>query len=529
MDILSVLREGTPKKGCVSNQLNRIANSFAWRQKYENKVEYLLPISIHSNSISTGDDVIDEIRMCIRQIPNGEIKDIGTGSNVWPAAVVLIKYLESLQAEGYFVGKSVIDIGAGTGIVGLACACYGASEVVLTDLDVLRPLMEENKQLLHTAVSCSSCDRGAISDKVCIERYEWGNAVANQNIASSYGIVLISDCILPKLYPIEPLVQAVDRVMDVDSVAYFSYEHRPYHLFDPRQEFRCIAAKYGLEVKAIPIQKHHKTYSSEEIELWEVRRKEGACTSSSNNVCESVAVKTFGDDKEVIEVVLSGYSCMIRQNIQQKGSFIYGYVWPASIVTCRFIFDHYSKHKHSSQLASLPMAIELGAGCGLTAMSLMMQGYDVIATDRPQSLDIMTDNISRFRTDYYASDAYRDVAACLPDAHLIDFDWTDVNRPHKLLEVIGGRVVQLIVCSDCLYSSASVEPLYHSLLLLCTHSATDVLIVNECRSALDEFISMVRGRDVFKYTEASLSSSDLFVTYSMTRPMRAIVLSLTKK
>lgn len=40
--------------------------------------------------------------------------------------------------------KRVIDLGSGTGVVGLATAVLGAEFVKLTDLDAFRPLMQKN-------------------------------------------------------------------------------------------------------------------------------------------------------------------------------------------------------------------------------------------------------------------------------------------------------------------------------------------------------------------------------------------------
>ena len=52
---------------------------------------------------------------------------LGTGLNTWDGAVVLAKYLES---NSFIVkDKNVLEVGAGTGVVGMAAACLGASQV----------------------------------------------------------------------------------------------------------------------------------------------------------------------------------------------------------------------------------------------------------------------------------------------------------------------------------------------------------------------------------------------------------------
>jgi hypothetical protein len=80
---------------------------------------------------------------------------------------------------------------------------------------------------------------------------------------------------LPKLYPIAPLVDALDQLLlhPQRDVAFISYEHRYYPEYDPRDKFRELCHIKGLQVTAIPIEEQHPIYSVEEdIELWKVRR-----------------------------------------------------------------------------------------------------------------------------------------------------------------------------------------------------------------------------------------------------------------
>lgn len=56
----------------------------------------------------------------------GELTGLGTGATVWPAAHVLSKYLEKRFGPGGMLGLRCIDLGAGTGAVGIAAAVLGA-------------------------------------------------------------------------------------------------------------------------------------------------------------------------------------------------------------------------------------------------------------------------------------------------------------------------------------------------------------------------------------------------------------------
>lgn len=55
-----------------------------------------------------------------------------TGSKVWDSALFLVRYLE--ENPDLVREKRVVELGSGTGFVGLACASLGASHALLTDL-----------------------------------------------------------------------------------------------------------------------------------------------------------------------------------------------------------------------------------------------------------------------------------------------------------------------------------------------------------------------------------------------------------
>ena len=91
-------------------------------------------------------------------------------------------------------------------------------------------------------------------------------------------VILVADCVLPKLYPIDPLVQAIDELLpssdndEHQAMAILSYEHRYYPDYDPRDKFRALATERGLIVETIPSVQYDPIYSVDDIEIWHVRR-----------------------------------------------------------------------------------------------------------------------------------------------------------------------------------------------------------------------------------------------------------------
>jgi len=91
--------------------------------------------------------------------------DDETGRVVWPSAHSLSAHL---CAHPELVrGRRVVDLGAGTGLVGLVAAALGASQVVLSDLPTALPLLRRNA--LQNIAACG--------DNVHVEALRWGDPV----------------------------------------------------------------------------------------------------------------------------------------------------------------------------------------------------------------------------------------------------------------------------------------------------------------------------------------------------------------
>jgi hypothetical protein len=94
-------------------------------------------------------------------------------------------------------GAKVVELGSGTGVVGIACAALGASEVVLTD-GGSRSLLKlaETNAAKNAAMNDDSrlIDSGKTAVRVC--GYKWGDANVPQKIIESapFDLIIGSDC-----------------------------------------------------------------------------------------------------------------------------------------------------------------------------------------------------------------------------------------------------------------------------------------------------------------------------------------------
>ena len=69
------------------------------------------------------------------------------------------------------------------------------------------------------------------------------------------------------------------------------------------------------------------------------------------------------------------------------------YLWPSSVILSRYLLGLENLNVESKS----KLVLDLGAGCGLTSISLLLKGYNVIAMDRLCSLENLTHNFKRFR------------------------------------------------------------------------------------------------------------------------------------
>lgn len=80
--------------------------------------------------------------------------DLGTGCSVWDGAVTAAKYLEAVVTPAGLAGKNVLELGAGTGLVGIAAGVLGAGHVFVSDLPYALRNAADNVAANASALKC---------------------------------------------------------------------------------------------------------------------------------------------------------------------------------------------------------------------------------------------------------------------------------------------------------------------------------------------------------------------------------------
>ena len=130
--------------------------------------------------------------------------DGDTGRTVWDAAVVIAKYMETKQNE--IQGKRILELGAGTGLAGLAAAALGGN-VDISDLDYCLPLIINNIQ--HTTLRSESGGSAAVRE------LDWTNTNFEAT-KDTYDIILGADIVWLE-HLVAPLVDVMNELLAINS------------------------------------------------------------------------------------------------------------------------------------------------------------------------------------------------------------------------------------------------------------------------------------------------------------------------
>ncbi|EYE93520.1 uncharacterized protein EURHEDRAFT_414342 [Aspergillus ruber CBS 135680] len=180
----------------------------------------------------------------------------GCGGKLWPAGMVLAKYLLR-QHQSDLANKSIVELGAGGGLVGLAVArgcVVGPSPIYLTDQEPMLPLMETNIKLNN------------LSPLVKAMVLNWGEPLPD-DIPYRPAVILAADCVyFEPAFPL--LITTLQELIGPNSVCYFCFKRRR------RADVRFLkVAKKIFDISEIQDDPDAENYKRENIFLYRIRAR----------------------------------------------------------------------------------------------------------------------------------------------------------------------------------------------------------------------------------------------------------------
>ena len=179
-----------------------------------------------------------------------------TGVVVWDAAIVLAKYLE-INTD-MVRDMEVVELGSGTGAVGLCAGVLGAKQVILTDREELVVFLSHNIEL-NTEVT-----------RVSALALEWGNNANIEtvmNMVTRVDLVLVSDCVFYE-ESLDDLVDTMRLLSDKQTRILLTYEERDSQIKHDVMKLFFEKMKSHFTWKRIPHEEHHPDYQSPDIQIY---------------------------------------------------------------------------------------------------------------------------------------------------------------------------------------------------------------------------------------------------------------------
>jgi predicted nicotinamide N-methyase len=115
------------------------------------------------------------------------------GGHTWSSSVALARFLLS-SGSSLVKEKRIVELGSGTGVLGIACCFAGAKSVLLTDLSI-------NLDML-----CQTCELHRQQFDVQSDSLDWRNEADRERIGSSFDVCVMSDVVY---YENEALFQSL--------------------------------------------------------------------------------------------------------------------------------------------------------------------------------------------------------------------------------------------------------------------------------------------------------------------------------
>ncbi|OWZ05985.1 hypothetical protein PHMEG_00021825 [Phytophthora megakarya] len=176
--------------------------------------------------------------------------NLGIGGKLWDSCLVLTRYLAAHQE--LLVGKRVVELGSGLGLVGIFCAMLGA-RVTLTDMQDVIPLLDYNIRLNFSERSAADSAKGDAGVLPVARAHLWGEPPCD--LPSQPDVLVLSDVVYdPEGY--KPLVSSLEALTTPETLVLMAHrsrnpmEHQFFELLS--QTFSCEQIDWLSTEKSAP-------------------------------------------------------------------------------------------------------------------------------------------------------------------------------------------------------------------------------------------------------------------------------------
>ena len=188
-----------------------------------------------------------------------------TGLQVWDAGIVLLRFLASAPVAAVLATHPrVVELGSGTGAVGIAAAALGG-EVVMTDLAEVLPLLRHNVALNTEVVARAN---GSMS----VVELRWGVGAVPRELANPE-LVLLSDCVF-ETATATLLVETLEQLCTQPRTTVLLANEQREHPKNREAEVAfSVAAAVNFTIERVDRVEQDDEYACEEIIVLRLRRK----------------------------------------------------------------------------------------------------------------------------------------------------------------------------------------------------------------------------------------------------------------
>ncbi|KAG0460798.1 hypothetical protein HPP92_021095 [Vanilla planifolia] len=220
---------------------------------------------VRQTSLSFSLDACGQI-FTIIQSPSAMVKPGVTGAVLWDSGVVLAKFLEHAvdTKRLHLLGKKVVELGSGCGLVGCVAALLGAS-VILTDLPDRLKLLKKN---VDANVGIPVTTRGYVK----VLELTWGDELDPHFINPFPDFVVGSDVIYSEDAVVD-LLQTLSQLSGSHTTIFLAGELRNEAVL----EFFLEAALEEFQIGCIDQKRWHPEYRSCRVALFVLVKKSLSC------------------------------------------------------------------------------------------------------------------------------------------------------------------------------------------------------------------------------------------------------------